>query len=466
MHLVAIGIAAIVIVGGLCLVFLGNDDNNSNPPDELNITSKFPVYGNANNDLKMDADDKTLIQSIIDGNASFSDYPLADANCDGVVNVEDIAVVDKLINKEACKVTAIGLNIDGKQTKVTFDFPVTNTTSFGTNMALTIVNAGASDSVVGVLDGLSYTKAAQKSIHDNPYLVDLDLSRSNVDRSVLMNGISSIDIKLAESQEKIGALFLDHSARGLDEHLDYVFQEIPVLRLAVADPIEEIYASRLIGFLTGNDDVAYTYASKSIQVIEYVQNAVKDIPEDQRNSYICMTMGIYICENDSEYNGIGSYVGAIPYYKINEEFKNTYVGNGSSKMQSKEALSNYSDIDFMINNRSIDYLTTPKGGNNGAQTALLESWDKSLKSGGKYSDYYKDLDNYEGLVYLNNLLPGAIKIAFAAAIVSPDYVTMEYAIDTLEEFEQICVSLDGVTIDNSLIVGTYDDYVAAGGTSL
>lgn len=465
MQLIAIGVAVAVVVGGIALTFALNKDGGSSG-DDLEIDSKFPVYGNADNDLKVDAADKLVIQAIIDGEKSLKDHPLADANCDGKVTADDIDVVNKIINKESCKVNVIGLDKNGKQTRVTMDFPVKNTTCYGTNMTLTIINGGASESVVGVLDGLSYKKAAQKSIADNAYLKDLGLSRSDVDRAVLMNGISSIDIHLADKGEKIGALFLDHSARGLDDHLDYVFQEIPVLRLAVADPIEEIYASRLIGFLTGNDDAAYTYAAESINVIEHVANAVKDVQDKDIKNYICMTMGIYICEKDSSYNKIGAYVGAKPYHSINSEFAKKYAGDGSSKMQSVEALANYSDIDFMINNRSIDFITTPKGELNGAQTAILESWDKSLKSGGCYSDYYKNLDNYKGLVYLNNLLPGALKVAFTASVIYPELVTPEYAREKLVQFEEICASIDGVTIDNSLIIGTYDDYKNAGGPNL
>ena len=218
--------------------------------------------------------------------------------------------------------------------------------------------------------------------------------------------------------------------------------------------------------LTGNDAVAYDYAEKSIEIIDYVMNAVKNVPDNEKKNYICMTMGIYICENDSEYNVVGEYAGATPYYKVNSTFAEKYVGDGSTKMNSVEALSNYTDIDFMISNRSVDYLTTPKNNLTGAQTALLDSWDKSLKSGGYYSDYYKNLSNYEGLVYLNNLLPGALKIAFTAALVNPNQVSMDYALEALEDLEELCVSLNGVTFENSLIIGTYDDYEKAGGANI
>ena len=470
MQMVAIGVVAVVLIGGLSVAFVLNDDDDDNPPtNEFTTSALFPVFGNANEDLKLDGADMAIIQSIIDGNAKFEDYPLADANDDGKINSKDIAQIGKLINNESCTVTVVGLDKDDKQVKVKMDFPVKNTLSFGTNMALTIVNAGASDSVVGVLDGLSYEKAAQKTISDNKdqgVLVDLGLSRSNIDSAVLINGISGLDNELGKNNEKIGALFLDHSARGLDEFMGTVFDEIPVLRLAVADPLEEIYASRLIGFLTGNDAVAYDYAEKSIEIIDYVMNAVKNVPDNEKKNYICMTMGIYICENDSEYNVVGEYAGATPYYKVNSTFAEKYVGDGSTKMNSVEALSNYTDIDFMISNRSVDYLTTPKNNLTGAQTALLDSWDKSLKSGGYYSDYYKNLSNYEGLVYLNNLLPGALKIAFTAALVNPNQVSMDYALEALEDLEELCVSLNGVTFENSLIIGTYDDYENAGGANV
>jgi hypothetical protein len=162
-------------------------------------------------------------------------------------------------------------------------------------------------------------------------------------------------------------------------------------------------------------------------------------------------MGCYVCQNDSTFNQVGTYAGGLAYYLSNDVFANEYVGSSSVKMASAEALSNYDDVDFLISNRTIDVKVNPG-------TALVEDWDT-------YYTYFKNLDCYEDLIYVNNILPGAIKIAFVAAIITPDYVSMDYAENVLGTFSEICAIVDGVTSDNSLIVGTYEDYKAAGGTN-
>jgi len=157
MQLIAIAVAAVVVVGGIGVAFLVNNDDSNPPNDELNVSAGLAVFGNANNDLKLDTADKTLIQEIIDGKKKLADYPLADADCDGSVDADDIALVNKLIAKESCTVNAVGLDVNGKQINVPMKFPVDNTLTFGTNMALTTINSGSASTVVGVLDGLSET---------------------------------------------------------------------------------------------------------------------------------------------------------------------------------------------------------------------------------------------------------------------------------------------------------------------
>ena len=459
MQLIAIAVAAVVVVGGIGVAFLVNNDDSNPPNDELNVSAGLAVFGNANNDLKLDSADKTLIQEIIDGKKKLANYPLADADCDGSVDADDIALVNKLIAKESCTVNAVGLDVNGKQINVPMKFPVDNTLTFGTNMALTTINSGSAGTVVGVLDGLSYTGYAQKPIVDNgKLLVPGEISGEGLsrtpDRNLVMKIVGSVDVKLADEDEEIGVLFLDHSAKGLDDYLDFIFDDIPVLRLAVADPIEEIYASRLIGFLTGNDEIALNYASKSIEVIEHVLDAVKDIPEDKKNNYISMTMSVHICNNDSDYNKTGKYVGAVPYYTINNEFATKYAGSGSTQLTEPENTSNYTDIDYVISNRSADYMIEPYG----KEGVIYKEWVKKSA----YT-YFENLPCYENMLYINNILPGAVKIAVTAALISPDYVDMEYAESVIEDFSTFCESFKGVTLENSYIYGTYEDYIDAKG---
>ena len=137
-------------------------------------------------------------------------------------------------------------------------------------------------------------------------------------------------------------------------------------------------------------------------------------------------------------------------------------------MASLDALSNYAikaklgdnrGIDVIFSNRSVDF-------NCGVEqrgATVISEWEKSCSGGAKGTawDYFKDLDCKENLWYINNLLPGACKLAYAAACLYPDLYSMEDANNVVKEFAEFCPTLSGCTPENSTFCFGYSDYIAA-----
>ena len=95
-------------------------------------------------------------------------------------------------------------------------------------------------------------------------------------------------------------------------------------------------------------NTALTYAQKSLEVINTIQNKIENLSDNDKHTYIALSMRCYVCQNDSTFNPVGAYAGGLAYYLTNNVFANEYVGSGSVKMASTEALSNYDDVDFLI----------------------------------------------------------------------------------------------------------------------
>ena len=451
-QLITIIVAVVLVTSGCAAYFILKDDDDP-PADRINAA--LPLYGNADNDLDIDSDDISLVQKIMNGEKKLEDYPLADADNNGTVDSLDITLINKIRNKEACTVNAVSLTIDGDQTYVSLQYPLKNVVPYGTNAFISLICAGGVDNTVGLFY-LQYANAF-KTLKDGVDSGDIRNYGATSGRKISDNNFNAFtahDGELIEAGKGgVGALILDHSAGAFDTRYDALNAAgIPVLRVAVADPIEEIKATLLIGVLMGGDaeNTARTYAQKSLEVLNTIDNKIGDLTNDNKNTYLALSMGCYICQNDSTFNQVGMYAGGLAYYLSNNVFANEYEGSSSVKMSSAEALSNYDDVGFLLSNRTIDVKINPG-------TALVEDWDT-------YYTYFENLDCYENLIYVNNILPGAIKIAFVAALISPDYVSMEYAEEVLSAFSGICDLVSGVTVDNSLIVGTYADYKAAGGT--
>ena len=116
-------------------------------------------------------------------------------------------------------------------------------------------------------------------------------------------------------------------------------------------------------------------------------------------------------------------------------------------MQSAEALANYDDADKLISFRSWDY-------DSNSDYVKKNQWDK-------FKGSFDTLDSYENLVYINNILPGAIKMAYIAHILYPNLVSEDYAESVFTDVAKLVPSLEGYTVDNSIIVYTYEDYTAS-----
>src|SRR5690606_21117764 len=98
-QIIAISVVAVVIIAaiGAAIALMGNTGTSDNSGSTLGkhlIESEYPstssrlwVYGNANEDDKIDGADVTYLQGIIDGETSTT--TLADANCDGVIDKKD-----------------------------------------------------------------------------------------------------------------------------------------------------------------------------------------------------------------------------------------------------------------------------------------------------------------------------------------------------------------------------------------
>ncbi len=112
--IIMVAVVAIVAIAAIGAVFMLNgndksDESSTDPSDFLtaksgtatvsSINTKLLVFGNANNDVYLNNDDVSFIQSIADGKSSWDkkSNPLADTNADGEVNDLDVKLVKEFI---------------------------------------------------------------------------------------------------------------------------------------------------------------------------------------------------------------------------------------------------------------------------------------------------------------------------------------------------------------------------------
>lgn len=101
-------IIAIIVIGVVLVsaggvgIFMMNKDSGD---DTIRATGNLPVFGNANNDDKIDSKDIDLLNELIeDESKSRDDYPYLDANQDGTVDSSDVELVQNIIDRKECTI--------------------------------------------------------------------------------------------------------------------------------------------------------------------------------------------------------------------------------------------------------------------------------------------------------------------------------------------------------------------------
>ncbi len=437
MKILAVAIVIIVVVAAVAVYFVSGSDNGGED-DGSNIDSQLAVYGNADGNYTIDQNDLDIVNDIIAGNETLADNPLADANADGVVDSEDADLVQTIIDRDPCTMYVHCIGTDDRATSVAIQYPLDNFVLQGTNNDSIICEMGIADKCAGYF--YIYENAHSSLVAAGS--VDLGGGPRSISEQAWQNFID------LDSDVGVGAIIADAGSGALEDYYASITDsQIPLLRFAASDTYDSISAALTIGFICGSEyeETAYNYVSKCWDAFDYIDNALSGLSDDDRKVFLSITMGRYIAHTESDFTHKAEYAGGLNIGDVDSSFASTYSGDGSTRMQSPEALSNYdSELDYIFSFRTVDYRTD-------LATFVTDEWDE-------YKSYYENLDSYENFVIINGMLPQICQTAYAAAIMYPDLVSMEWADDLMQSFVED--SQSGYTMDDVITVFTYDDYQA------
>lgn len=447
--IVAVALVAVVIVAAAGVMLANNDSNES----DAAIASKLQIVGNLNDDHTIDAQDMAVLEKLIEEKKTVSEYPLADVNGDEVIDEKDRENLQNLIDrKSGTPIRVICVDRSGNNTTVSCTYPLRNVVPYGTNVQVPLLYANGGQYVAGYF--VSTYKVAESSISDKA--VDLEGSQRNISDAAWKN----FTTLAANLNNNIGAFIADYS--GISQITDSRAADldaagIPLISYKSADAKDEITTVLTLGFLFGGEceKMGVDYAQKSWNVLDQIDKKVGGLSDSKKTSYISCNMYIYICQNNSTFNTSGMEAGGIPYYKVNSEFSAKYDGTSSVKMTSTETLSNYKDIGAILNIRSIDWGLDEAS----IKKSIVSTWDHS-NSGGTSAEFFKGFE--DRLCYVNNILPGAVKVAYMAHALYGDDFSREWADNILKDFIDMGTNpLKGQSLDTVLAYFDVSDYKKA-----
>ena len=439
-------VVVVVVIAAVAAAIVMMDGDEQGGGSQYDIDDlQLMVHGNANKDFTIDENDRDTVQSVIDGDAKLADYPFADVNDDGRVDQADLDLLDKIIDREPCTVYVSCVDRNGDDVVKSVEYPLTNIASVGVGAITATLYTNAGDKVVtyasfptsysntyAALGGKSFTTAEQGTAYDWQIFTQID------------------------QETPVSAMFIDYQYAGFLSDNEYDSLDlggIPYLIYKVSSPNAHTSAAVTIGFLCGEETekVGYRLAQSTYDVLTHIKSIVEDIPEEERSTFITLARSTSISQNSHANNDVGIIGGGIPYYEVNPDFASKYEGTGTEN-SAEDALAPYRDADAYISITSKDFGSDP-------DQVVLDLM-KASASIDPLKFFHGVLDNW---YYINNLLPGAIKAAYAAEALYPELFE-GYGDEVAQRFiDEGYSPLVGQTPESLCGFLTYQDYLDAGG---
>ena len=430
-------IAVVVViacgVGAFLLMNQSSDDSTKN------IDAALEVYGNADNDYKIDSKDLDIINKIIKSESGYTleKYPLADAYKDGVVDQKDVEQVETIIKgvEDGKQITVWHLNHTTDLTKyptgsyvADTKWPITKTIANGAANSLTLYEmVGLKDNIVGINyskssppDKIVYpTYAAMTSLGSSTTSLTDDLVIDCIKANPGTSAVITADNKSYISNE-------DHIETDL---------KLDVVRIqhAAVDPEEHASAILLLGFLFQKETKAEQVAEWTTSVYKEIDKRLESVTDKIR---VASSSGEkYLSARNSDYADVAVQAGGT--YTLWEQssasiYFKEYKGSSKTYEPDPRVFEPEHQPDKIICLRTGAFLGSMANG--ASWYGSPDLWDvEKMKA---YVEDFEVFNCYTGknVTVISGDIPIVIRVLYSAVALYPDLVSKEYADEKHQEF--------------------------------
>lgn len=428
---VAVVIAVLIVASiGSAAVLLNKDDDGKYHSNDN--TGRLQVYGNATGDDYLDKDDVNLIREIIARNSDNEsdhidwrkDHPLADANCDGELDAEDVEWAEKMVNRDKMTIHYINGNNEQKSVK----YPIERSVVVGSNAMLTANALGAvtAGKVVGV------TGEANK----DGYLFSNVKDIAKVSKSVTTANFEEV----TKIEGGVDAIITMASSAYVKNEKTFTDAGYDVVRISSSDGLASASVALTLGYLYGLETRANEYARFCDKIVKTAQEKASTLSESDKVRILVGTMTNYVSGRASDYYELSVLCGGNNIADWNDVTKRYEEGQEWLKEPKYHA-------DWFVHFRNYSYEPSTE-----LDKIYLE-----------YSKYYDDIQTFKDghYVIMNGYMPAVLRMAYMAELMYPDLYGKGWAdglhqeyidkfVDNLSEIGYKVVSSQFVITNGSL----------------
>lgn len=418
-QIIAIAAVAIIIIAAAVAAVKLTGNNDKGGSGSLDVDATVLIYGNANNDGRIDSKDVDFIQAIVNKETTWNKEanPFADADCDGYITANDVDLVKKIINNE--KTTVYYQNYFGE--KQAISYPLVNN-----RIAVTYWQQAEAVSILGHWNEVVVASRAAVDVYPDLYPSD----------GIVPVGTTGSSTKAVEDLEvfkenKVDLIIATASASvksALDKLSD---PSIQVIYLWHSGP-DVVSTILTLGVLMNSEDKAEAYAqfySDTVSSVQKVVSGVTDKPGIVANIVYSNTEermakngGVTVMLSDRE--------GA--YYLL------SMLGNVMSDPDAGEWGYAYKDKEwFMANNSKIDFIINCEASIGFNTGSTRDTYNERFETNAKIFDF---MDAYNegkviGSVYaFLGGFSGCAMLPLLASMIYPDQFSMNDALGTLQHW--------------------------------
>ncbi len=285
------------------------------PADRLLSSAELKVYGNVDGNTTITSADADAIQALVDKGMPAKLYPLADANQDGSLNVDDVTLINNVISGTKATIWHINChdtNGDGimDEELVSTTIPVTSTIMTGSaNNFMMLYLLGIVDEVKGACYGTS---------NDTALFGDTYLNKDKVEQlSSVSTTIPFENGKAGSSniikEKSVTCLVTDWNRTYIENENDFEGANVDVVRISAAASDKAIYTHSiaLLGLVFNKVDNSENLIALYDETFDTITNATSSLTDDTKVKVVASSMTGYLSSKDSDYTAFCEKAGGV-----------------------------------------------------------------------------------------------------------------------------------------------------------
>ena len=425
--IMAVVVVLVIVVAGVAAFLVMNNGKGSS----VDIDAALEVYGNADNDYKIDTADRAIIQNILEKKEGYTleRYPLADANYDGEVTQKDIEQVDAILKGSKTTVFHLNHSTDlDKYPSGTYvaetKWPITKTVANGAANALIMYAiTNIKDNIVGI--NYSKNSPPDKIIWpDFAKMPSLGTSANYISEDLLVTCLEAnpgtTAVLTADNKNYL------NGGKGLSEQELEERYGLDVIRIkhAAVDPKEYCAALLLLGFL-------FQTESKSQEVAQWTAGVFKEITEKtdkvkDKVRVACSSYYNYLSSKNSDYSDYAAQAGGI-VTTWEQSSSAIYFDPSQEKYDARVYNDEYQGDVIIVYRTGSGFLED-------SWYSDPDGWNKeNMKENLSHFHNFKAYENKQ-VWHTSGDAPIVARVLYSAAIMYPELFSMEYADKVHQEF--------------------------------